>query len=202
LNTENYFTTPQMVCSKVNESNKLGGNKSISIDCALATDNPNLSPYVDLDRTSLICVSNRINQWPGGPQQYGINAEIDTQSNVSLEPVGDQNDAVYLTRIANLTQLSRTLKIDFGAYKPQGSEVRVYIKTFESGADSDPETVNFTEIFPVADIPASDVYEFRDYSYEQTGLSFNAFQVKIVMRSKNQAIVPQIIDLRSIALAT
>ena len=202
LNVENYFVTPQMVCSQVNESNKLGGNKSISLDIALETENTNLSPYVDLDRTSLICVSNRINSWPGGPQSLGINSLIDTQSDVSLLPVGDQNDAVYLTRIANLSQLSRTLKIDFGAYRPQGVEIRVYIKAFESGADVDVETVNWIEVFPIAEISASDVFEFRDYTYEKTGLSFNSFQVKIVMKSRNQAIVPQMMDFRSIALAT
>ena len=202
LNTENYFATPQMICSKVNEDNKLGGNKSISLDCTLNTENPNVSPYVDLDRTSLITISNRINYWPGGPQPLGINSLIESTANVSLEPSGDQNDAVYLTRIANLAQLSRTLKIDFGCYRPQGTETRVYIKTFESGSEVDPNTINFVEIQPKVAIPASDVFEFRDYSYEATGLNFNAFQVKIVMRSRNQASVPQIIDFRSTALAT
>ena len=202
LNTENYFATPQMICSKVNEDNKLGGNKSISLDCTLNTENANVSPYVDLDRTSLITISNRINYWPGGPQSLGINSLIESTANVSLEPSGDQNDAVYLTRIANLAQLSRTLKIDFGCYRPQGTETRVYIKTFESGSEVDPDTINFVEIQPKVAIPASDVFEFRDYSYEATGLNFNAFQVKIVMRSRNQASVPQIIDFRSTALAT
>ena len=202
LNTENYFTTPQLICSKVNEDNKLGGNKSISLDLTLHTDNANVSPYVDLDRTSLITVSNRINQWPGGPQPLGINSLIEATADVSLEPSGDQNDAVYLTRIANLAQLSRTLKIDFGCYRPQGTEVRVYIKTYESGSEVDPNTINFVEVQPKGSIAASDVFEFRDYSYEAVGLNFNAFQVKIVLRSKNQATVPQVIDFRSTALAT
>ena len=105
-----------MICSKVNEDNKLGGNKSISLDCTLTTENPNVSPYVDLDRTSLGLISNRINYWLMGIP-LGINSLIESTANVSLEPSGDQNDAVYLTRIANLAQLSRTLKIDFGCYR-------------------------------------------------------------------------------------
>ena len=43
---------------------------------------------------------------------------------------------------------------------------------------------------------------WKDYYYEVSGLNFNAFQIKIVMRSSNQARVPLLADLRAIALAT
>ena len=52
------------------------------------------------------------------------------------------------------------------------------------------------------DTSPTDEYLWKDYAYEKKGLSFNAFQLKIVMRSKNQARVPLIADLRAIALAT
>jgi hypothetical protein len=42
---------------------------------------------------------------------------------------------------------------------------------------------------------------WKDYAYEQKGLDFNAFQIKIVMKSTNQARVPLIADFRATALA-
>ena len=71
LNQVNQFTSPQMVCSKINEQNKLDGNKSFTMAITLNTDKDTLSPCIDLDRMSLITTSNRINWWPGGPQPYG-----------------------------------------------------------------------------------------------------------------------------------
>ena len=52
------------------------------------------------------------------------------------------------------------------------------------------------------DTSATDENLWKDYPYEVRGLQFNAFQIKIVMRSKNQARIPLIADLRAIALAT
>jgi hypothetical protein len=52
------------------------------------------------------------------------------------------------------------------------------------------------------DTTPTEEYLWKDYTYEARGLNFNAFQVKIVMKSRNQARVPLIADLRAIALAT
>ena len=51
------------------------------------------------------------------------------------------------------------------------------------------------------DAPSEEIL-WKDYYYETSGLNFNAFQLKIVMRSSNQARVPLIADLRAICLAT
>jgi hypothetical protein len=50
-------------------------------------------------------------------------------------------------------------------------------------------------------IPTETV-QFKSYEYTFSGDAFTAFQVKIIMKSKNQAIVPIIESLRCIALAT
>ena len=84
LNQINQFTSPQMVCSKINEQNKLDGNKSFTMAITLNTDKDTLSPCIDLDRMSLITTSNRINWWPGGPQPYGQQSKIDTTADVSF----------------------------------------------------------------------------------------------------------------------
>ena len=79
----------------------------------LTTDKDTISPCVDLDRMSLITTSNRVNWWPGGPEPYGQQNNIDTTQDVSTLPQGDQNDAVYVSRLARLGSEARSLKIDF-----------------------------------------------------------------------------------------
>ena len=210
LNQENAFFQPQMVCSKINEQNKLDGNKSFTMAITLNTEKDTLSPCIDLDRMSLITTSNRVNWWPGGPEPYGQQNNIDMTADVSTLPQGDQNDAVYITRLARLGSEARSLKIDFQTTRHPSTEIRVYYKAFKTGDATDPATIGWTYVgAPLEtanavdyDTSATDENLWKDYPYEVRGLQFNAFQIKIVMRSKNQARIPLIADLRAIALAT
>tara|TARA_B000000565_G_scaffold53223_1_gene35373 strand:- start:107 stop:877 length:771 start_codon:yes stop_codon:yes gene_type:complete len=209
LNEENSFTSPQMIASKVNEQNKLDGNKSLTMAITLSTEKEALSPAIDLDRMSLITTTNRVNTWPGGPSPYGQQGQIDRTQDVSTLPTGDQNDAVYITRLARLGSEARAIKVDFQITRHPQTEVRIYYRAFKTGDNADPNNVGWSPIGdPITtlnqdyDTSPTDEYLWKDYAYEKKGLSFNAFQLKIVMRSKNQARVPLIADLRAIALAT
>jgi hypothetical protein len=211
LNSKNIFPSPQMIASKVNEENELDGNKSLTMAIELTTEKTTVSPCIDLDRTSLITTTNRINWWPGGPQVYGQQGLIDRTQDVSTLPIGDQNDAVYITRLARLGREARSLKVDFQIARHPQTEVRIYYRAFKTGDAADPNTLGWT-IMPLPtsnanlgesyDTTPTDQYLWKDYTYESRGLSFNAFQIKIVMKSYSQAHVPLIADLRAIALAT
>jgi len=204
LNNLNFFDNPRMVCSEVNELAKLSGTKSLTMRIDLSTEKTSLSPVVDLDRCSLITTMNRINKWPGGPSPYGQQAAIDTTQDVSLLPYGDQNDAVYITRLARLVRESRSLRIDFQLTRPPQAEVRIYYKTLNTGTGDDLDSVGWTLMATPLQYDSSPSEEilWKDYYYEVSGLNFNAFQIKVVMRSSNQARIPIMADLRAIALAT
>ena len=209
LNEENSFTSPQMIASKINEQNKLDGNKSLTMAVTLNSEKESLSPCIDLDRMSLITTTNRVNMWPGGPSPYGQQGDIDRSQDVSTLPTGDQNDAVYITRLARLGSEARAVKVDFQITRHPQTEIRIYYRAFKTGDNADPNNVGWSPIGdPITtlnqdyDTSPTDEYLWKDYAYEKKGLSFNAFQLKIVMRSKNQARVPLIADLRAIALAT
>ena len=60
MTDNNYFSTPRMVASAINETARLSGNKSLTIRCQMASPVDTLSPVIDLTRTSAIVVSNRI----------------------------------------------------------------------------------------------------------------------------------------------
>ena len=116
---------------------------------------------------------------------------------------------MYITRLARLGSEARSLKVDFQITRHPSTEVRVYYRAFKAGDTADPNTLGWELVGePLTtqnqqyDSSPTDEYLWKDYAYEKKGLNFNAFQLKIVMRSKNQARVPLIADLRAIALAT
>ena len=204
LNNLNFFPNPRMVCSQINEDAKLSGAKSLTMKIDLSTEKSNLSPLVDLDRCSLITTTNRINEWPGGPDAYGQQATIDRSQDVSTLPFGDQNDAVYITRLARLIRESRSIRVDFQMSRPPEAEIKLYYRVFNSGTNENQNSSGWTLMTAPLQYDSSPSEEilWKDYYYEVSGLNFNAFQLKIVMRSSNQAKVPLIADLRAIALAT
>ena len=124
-----------------------------------------------------------------GPDPYGQQSNIDRDQDVSTLPTGDQNDAVYITRLARLGQEARSLKVDFQITRHPASEVRVYYRAFKIGNATSSEETGWTLLgLPTNyDSTPSEEILYKDYAYEARGLNFNAFQVKIVMRSTNQA---------------
>lgn len=60
-NENNYFYSPRMVASQVNETNLLGNNKSATFRVQMSTTNDSVTPLIDTQRVSLILVNNKIN---------------------------------------------------------------------------------------------------------------------------------------------
>ena len=203
LNEENYYDNPRIICSNINEANKLEGAKSLTMRINMTTEKDNLTPVIDLDRVSVITTSNRINQWPGGPQVLGIQSEIDTTGDVSLLSGGDQNEAIYLTKIAKLANISRSIRLMISMQRYGDSNIDIYYRTQKAGSDKPMNEVGFVKI-PVPEIGSTNVgeEEWEDFEYTVEGQEFQAFQIKIVMKALNQAKVPLIKDLRAIAFAS
>ena len=59
----NYFTTPRMIASEVNETNSLAGGDSLTFTAYISSVNDSLSPVIDTARASLVAVNNKLN-WP------------------------------------------------------------------------------------------------------------------------------------------
>ena len=60
-NENNYFYSPRMVASQVNETNLLGNNKSATFRVQMSTTNDSVTPLIDTQRVSLLLVNNKIN---------------------------------------------------------------------------------------------------------------------------------------------
>jgi len=191
INKNVYFNSPKLLATSRNETDRMSGNSSALIKLELAAGNSFVSPVVDLQRTSLTTVHNRIDQ------NSSFNSVEETNS------IGGTTLAKHVTKPVTLSEKAKGLKILLSANKPSASDFDVYFRTNSGG---DLLTSSYTLIAPETGIPASDnPLIFRDYRYLPGGIGgdlndFDQFQIKIVMRSSNNAKVPTFGDLRVIAL--
>ena len=192
LNTTNYLDKQYLIASKVNENARNNGSKSLLIQAILQSESDYLSPVIDLDRLSCITTSNRINN-------------LTTDATATLA-TGDPNAAIYITRLARLTIQSKSLKVMFDAWRHPDADIKVLYKVIPAGNTTPEDQIGY-KLFnntgnPDKTVVPTETVQFKSYEYTFSGDAFTAFQVKIIMKSKNQAIVPIIESLRCIALAT
>ncbi len=191
INKNVYFNSPKLLATSRNETDRMSGNSSALIKVELAAGNSYVSPVIDLQRTSLTTVHNRIDE------NNAFNVVSETNS------IGGTSLAKHVTKPVTLSEKARGLKILLSANKPSTSNFDVYFRTNSGG---ELLTSSYTLIEPETGIPASDnPLIFRDYRYLPGGINgtlndFDQFQIKIVMRSTNNAKVPTFGDLRVIAL--
>ncbi len=209
---ENFdMLTSQMVTSTINETNEISGNKSLEMPIVFTSQNSNISPVIDLDRRSLICVANRINNIDSSSDVYPT-----TEFVASTEPEGDQNSAIYLTKAVTLDNSATALKVFFSAHKQNTSEIKLMYRILKTSDSHDFDELGYhyfnTDGTPDDTVPNSLVKDdFQEYVYtagvDNDGVGtplddFIQFQIKIVMQGTDAVKPPRIKDLRAIALAT
>jgi flagellar basal body rod protein FlgC len=223
LDNSIYFKTPRIICSNINESkfiDETPGNRSFTMELSLSSDNPRVSPFIDLTPSpSIVLTSNLINN-PIGLQtasSYALDDKVRSLNN-------DPHAAIYVSKPVNLTIPANSIKVLLSANKDINNDIRVLYQLFRN--DSSESSQNF-ELFPgysnyqvdgqgikrVIDpsmndgsadsynLESSDGF-FKDYVYTVDDLpSFTGFAIKIVMASENQASPPLVSNLRVIATA-
>ena len=218
LTDDNYFDSPRLICSKENETEiltNLPGNKSFNLDMELSTTDVFISPVIDLDRTSVTLISNRINN---------VIDDFATDSRVATT-ADDPSAFVYATQVTELEIPATTLKVLLSAYINEESDVRAlyYISNnpdetpvfypfpgFDNSDDLTREERN-SQSDGTSDekIVASNVYayesddlEFNDYEFTVDNLpTFKYFAIKLVGTGTNQAHPPRFGSFRTIAFA-
>ena len=220
LNGVNYFNTPRIVASKINEQNQLTslpGSKSFTMELVLGTEDQNVSPVIDTDRLAIITTTNRLDQRVTNyPDDERVNSRFD-----------DPNAAIYITKRVDLENPATFLQVKFAAYRHPSNDIRVLYRLFRS--DTLTQEAPF-ELFPGYDnltdttgdgfgdqvidpknnngrpdkfVPASrNTDEFKDYQFTASNIpEFSGFEIKVIMSGTNQAYAPRLRDFRAIAFA-
>ena len=201
---DNYiFSTPKLIASQVNETLELSGNKSFKCIVNLNSERENLSPLFDLDRKSVIAVSNRINNIDSSSDVYPTTDFVSP-----TEPEGDNNEAVYVTRKVSLQNPATAIRMYVDAVQFDSAEIQAMYKILRSDDASDFDEIGWqyfnTNGQPDETVNASiNESDFIERKYSAEGLEeFISFAIKIRLQGTNSCEVPYLKDLRAIALAT
>lgn len=218
LNEQTALENTRIVCSEVNENEKLGSlfrNKSISARLTLSNGGDFYnSPMLCLDTMSMQLYSYRLND----PID---NYATDARANAVVR---DPHASYYLSKLINLKQPATSLRVVFDAVRPSSSDFRVLYSvirpdsseeepTFElfpgynNMIDTDSDGFGDIAIDPKNNDGLPDKFvqsdtSFREYQYTINDIEpFTSFVIKIVMSGTNQAKPPVIKNIRAVALA-
>ena len=218
LYQNNYFDSPRIVCSKVNENERLinlPGKKSLTVDLSLETTSSYISPVVDLDRSSVVFTTNRIDS---PIENYATDNRVSTIFD-------DPSSFIYATNTVQLEIPATSLKVFVSAYVNVFSDLRALYSIKNSTNENSlfypfPGYSNLTDDGRVISQSLSDGtpdknvvktnsigynssdLEYKEYEFTISDLSpFRYFSIKLVGSGTNQAFPPRLSDLRVIALA-
>ena len=215
INQSNIFTDLRMICSEENQNEyltQLPRFKSFTAGVTLNTDNENISPYLNIERTIAEFSNSRLNN---PIENYASDNRVNSISE-------DPHSAVYYSNRVVLKQPATTLKVILSAYRHESADFRVLYSLSRSDSNEVEQSfelfpgydnlISTTSGFEVVDpsknsglpdvrVPASIKNQFLEYEFTAENLDlFNEFSIKIVMSGTNQAEPPRFKDLRIIAV--
>jgi hypothetical protein len=212
LNDNSYMGSPCIVASEQNENDNMGASKSFDLSLQLQSNNPNISPCIDIGGsgekdsngdwiTSIGClgVANRINN---------INSSSDVPSGTtytpSTSPDGDNNAMTYITRKVSLKTPAQGLKVVADFFRPPTTDLKVMYKVLENDDETPFDDLGW-RYFNTTGVPdtttEADARNFKEYEFTADNLNeYSAFSVKIVGQGTNTSSIPMVSALRCIAI--
>jgi hypothetical protein len=121
-----------------------------------------------------------------------------------IAPLESSTYSKYVTKRVNLANASNFLRVRFAGNIPAEASVEVYYKTAVVGSNSSFESVPYSLMTVDAPIvnASNSTDQFFDVAYSQNNMaSFDAVQLKLVLKSSNSSEIPRLKDLRVIACA-
>ena len=218
INQKNYFDTPRMIASKVNEDLQLTnivGGKSMQMRLFLSSTDTRVSPVIDSQRVNAILTSNRVNNIIS---DYVSDPRVNSATE---DPTAFQ----YISKEIVLENSASSIKVIVVAHVNEDSDIRAFFAT-----NNKPGLVPVFTPFPGyknlnarGEIIASEnnngesdtfitksntlafenrALDYREYTFTIDRLpSFRTYRIKLALTSNSQCYVPRAKELRVIALA-
>ena len=180
-----FFASSRMISGSENKSVNHSSVDSFDLRCEFESTDSGLSPIIDMNRLSLFAIQNRINSETEG-----------TSANAGL------NVSKHITKVITLDEPADEADVFISVKKPAGTDVELYWRASDD-ADADLSNVAYTLQATVdgTAIPIND-RKFQEVHYNPDPLGdgnpFAKIQFKIVLKSSNSAIVPEVKDFRAI----
>ena len=218
INQKNYFDTPRMIASKINEDANLStvpGSKSMNMRLFLNTVDTRVSPVIDTQRVSAVLTSNRVNNVI---TNYATDSRVDS---IDEDPTACQ----YISKEIVLENSASSLKIILAAHINLEADIRAFyaisnepgleptfspfpgytnlntkgevISAQNNNGESDTRIVKSNTL-----TQESALIDYREYTFSIDELPpFKTYRIKLNLISNTQCFVPRVKDLRVIALA-
>lgn len=184
-NEAHYLTQPYVVLGKDEETSKLKGKKSLRMRINMTTSNDNITPVVDLQRTSIIL-------------PYFLINDAGTKT-----AAGEETHAKYITRPSPLATPSSAIRVFLESMIPDGADVVIsgrFGRSAEDIVDRPWIEIPRDAVSAVSLGFEEHVYAIEESSHKVDGYTF--FQIMIQLKSKSNTRVPVCRKLRVIALGT
>lgn len=192
-----------MVPSSVNETqNGLTGGL-YTLNVVMNTTSDNISPVIDLERATLVCLANRLDNITSASDVY--------PSSIYVPPTaaeGDSGEAIYVTKRVQLKNPATAIKVFADIARLSSANVQVMYKILRSDDSTDFDEISWTYFNtdggPDTFVnPSTSPTNFLEHEYSVESLpEFISFAIKIKLNGTNSSQVPKVKDLRAIALAT
>jgi hypothetical protein len=209
INEDHQFAGEKRIHGNTTEAASLSGNKSFQLQGTLTTTTNVLSPTIDLIRSSVIGVENKINNDLTGETGNGGNAL-----------------AKYISRRVKLDdgQDAEDLKVYLTAYKPNTAGISVYYRilhaedsenfedkswvlmtqstsgTIVSDTEDKTDYMEYLHVVPTANLTGDNSEVQYTSTAGVTFTGFLTFAIKIVLTSSDTPNPPRVKDLRALAI--
>ena len=221
LNQPVFLPTPRLVASKINETTRLSGlpkGKSLSLNLSMESEDPNLSPVLDVKNATFILGRNKINN-PIGFENYADDNRTNQLEN-------DPHGSIFVSERVDLEQPATSLKVLVAASVQPESDFRVFYRLFSADSSEVSQTYRAFPGFKnlvdgdgdgfgdqIIDLSRNDgrpdkfvkpnlFDRFSEYQFSVDNLEqFSGFVIKIVMISTNESYPVRLKDFRALALA-
>ena len=200
LNDNSWFSHPSVVASQINETNEMSGGKSFEVGLQLYSNNPNISPVIDVATIGCLGIGNRINKVDSSSDVPTGTTYID-----STQPDGDSNVMTYITRKVSLKTPAQGLRVTADFFRPPTTDLKVLYKVLNNDDETPFDDLGW-KYFNTTGAPdtttEADARNYKEYEFTADDLNeFSAFSIKIVGQGTNTSVVPMVSALRCIAIA-
>ena len=171
-----------------------GGSSEQQTTHTIEISNPSsstITPVVDTKNLTVITVENIVNDASGGGEYTGSGTYTDSAV------------ARYLTRSIKLQENGDDVRVMLDLNRPIGTTIEVYCRTLPPTTYKEIAEEPFYQLEQVNEVTETDnPFEFTETSYKllKDVQAFATLQIKVLMFSEDTTVVPQVKDLRVVAL--
>lgn len=201
------FQEPRMIATPLNEAlhtTELINNPSTTVNVQLSSRNIHVSPMIDTNGMTLAVRSYKIDNQNDELSTLTTQGQFNNPAlNSEIAPGTGNALAKYKTKVRSTIDYHQTMMLFVSANCPSPAYIDAYIRTStdrDTHIDRNWVWMPINGVFGTTFNQSVGRSTVNEWMYEVTvDQPFNVYDIKLVMRSTNNSIVPKIYGLRTIA---